>query len=75
MLFSELSSHSVSSAIPAGNLDDDRTEPDSMVSVLDVDEGIPDPQRGYRRTLFLDNKLEDGNPKIILVSVSANVCP
>ena len=75
VLFSELSSHSVSSAIPAGKLDDDRTETDSMASVLDVEEGIQDPLRVYTRTLFLDNKLEDGNPKIILVSVSATVYP
>ncbi|XP_023275140.1 pro-MCH 2-like [Seriola lalandi dorsalis] len=72
VLFSELSSHLVTAAMPATKVEDGVIEQDGLGSLL-VDE--PMTEHGmvppvYRRRLVVDNndRDEDGNPKIIMVS-------
>ena len=67
VLFSELSSHSVTVAMPTA--EDGVTEQDGPFL---GDEPMIEPDVGYRRNLVMDANMreEDGNPKIIIVSVS-----
>ncbi|GAA6221048.1 pro-MCH [Lates japonicus] len=72
VLFSELSSHLLTVAIPATKLEDGITEQDGLGSLLSS-EPITEPVEAppvYRRNLVLDNSVrdEDGNPKFIIVS-------
>lgn len=71
VLFSELSSHLVTVAMPATKVEDSATELDGLGLILG-DEPMTDPSAVYRRSQVLDNSVtdEDGRPKIIIVSVS-----
>ncbi|XP_075967790.1 pro-MCH [Anarhichas minor] len=70
VLFSELSSHSVSVAMPASKVEDGIPEQDGFFL---GGEPMTEPAvvpLTYRRNLVLDNDMrdEDGSPKIIIVS-------
>lgn len=72
VLFSELSSHLVTVAMPATKGEDGVTEQDGLFL---GDESMTEPAGvplSYRRNLMLDTNAmdEDGSPKIIIVSVS-----
>lgn len=71
VLFSELSSHLVTVAMPATKVEDSATEQDGLGLILG-DEPMTDRPAVYRRSHVLDNSVtdEDGRPKIIIVSVS-----
>lgn len=74
VLFSELSSHLVTVAMPATKIEDGVTEQDGLSLILG-DEPMTEPAAvppAYRRSRLLDNNVgdEDGSPKIIIVSVS-----
>lgn len=74
VLFSELSSHLVTAAVPANKVEDGVIEPDGLGSLLG-DESLTEHAVAppvYRRRLVVDSdeRDEDGNPKIIVVSVS-----
>ncbi|XP_040886333.1 pro-MCH [Toxotes jaculatrix] len=72
VLFSELSSHSVTVAIPATKVEAGLTEQDGLGSLLGdepmAEHAMVPPV--YKQSLVLDNNFreEDGNPKIIMVS-------
>lgn len=73
VLFSELSSHLVTVAMPATKVEDSVTEQDGLSLILG-DEPMTEPAvvpPVYRRSHVLDNSMrdEDGRPKVI-VSVS-----
>ena len=72
VLFSELSSHSVTVAIPSAKVEDGMTEQDGPLlgdEPLAEHAVIP---RLYRRNFVLDNSVSDEDviPKIIMVPVS-----
>lgn len=73
VLFSELSSRLATVASPVTKVEDGEMEQDGLGSLLDDDSlsehGVVPPL--YRRNLVLDNNIsdEDGNPRIIFVSV------
>ncbi|XP_042258609.1 pro-MCH isoform X1 [Thunnus maccoyii] len=72
VLFSELSSHLVTVAMPASKIEDGETEQDGLGSLLGdgpmTEQAVVPPM--YRRSLVLDSNIrdDDGNPKIIIVS-------
>ncbi|XP_071357892.1 pro-MCH [Trachinotus anak] len=72
VLFSELSSHIVTAAIPAPKVEDGEIEQGGLGSLLGdesmSDHAVVPPM--YRRHFVLDNndRDEDGNPKVIMVS-------
>ncbi|XP_062299502.1 pro-MCH 1-like isoform X1 [Scomber scombrus] len=72
MLFSELSSHLVTVAMPASKMEGGVTEQDGLGSILGdkpmTELAVVPPM--YRRSLVLDNNISDdnGNPKFIIVS-------
>ncbi|XP_047431745.1 pro-MCH [Mugil cephalus] len=73
VLFSELSSRCVTTAMPASKVDDGATEQEGLASMLGEDEPMTDPALGsavYRRNIVLDGNArdEDGSPKIIVIS-------
>ena len=73
VLFSELN-HLVTVAMPASKMEDGVTEQDGLGLILGdkpmTEHAVVPPM--YRRHLVLDNNIsdDDGNPKIIIVSVS-----
>lgn len=73
VLFSELN-HLVTVAMPASKMEDGVTEQDGLGLILGdkpmTEHAVVPPM--YRRHLVLDNNIsdDDGNPKVIIVSVS-----
>lgn len=77
VLFSELSSHLVTVAMPANKVGDGIIEQDARGLLLE-DEPMLEPvvvPPVYRRNFVLDNNVsnEDGSPEIIIVSVSVYI--
>lgn len=77
VLFSELSSHLVTVAMPAGKMEDGVIEQDGLGLLLG-DKPMAEPAvvpSMYRRSLVLDNTISDDDrkPKIIIVSVSVTI--
>lgn len=75
VLFSELSSHSVTVAMPAAMEENGVTEQDGPFLGDDpmTEPAVVPP--AYRRNLVMDTNVrdEDGNPRVIIVSVSVTM--